>query len=151
MELIVPVVFMGYLFKNLFQCKKFCRLSKTMKKNGMEITVNKCYVKIKDYRIKVIRAGDVPIKTSFRSIKSYSVQTNDFVILFFQIRDFGMFSSYIRPVVFMKNNTKIPNLMENIHLIDTYEKTQIENGTCIKFNKRLDDIEYIVLPVELEI
>jgi hypothetical protein len=152
-ELIVPFVFLSYLFTNLFQCKKFCRLCNTMKQNGMEITVNKCYIKtkIKDYRIKIIRAGDVPVKTYFRSIKSHSVQTNDFLILFFQIRDFGMFSRYIRPLVFMKNNTKVPNFMKNIYLIDAYEKKQIENDTCIKFNKKLDDIEYLVLPAELEI
>ncbi|MDR1552453.1 MAG: hypothetical protein LBS69_03185 [Prevotellaceae bacterium] len=122
-----------------------------MKKNGMEINTNDCFIKIKrkDYRTRpVTQSMEVNIQTHFRRIKACSVQTNDFFILFFQLYDFGIFRRYIRPVAFKKNKLMLPSFMKNIYLIETYEKKKIENEICIKINKGLNDIEYLVLPVD---
>jgi hypothetical protein len=154
MEFIVLVVFLFYFFINIFRCKNFYRLCNEMKKNGIEINMNNCFIKIKrkDYRVKpVMQSIEVNAKTHFRSIEAYSVQTKDLFMLFFQLPDFGLFRRYIRPVIFKKNNIMIPSFMKNIYLIENYEKKEIENDICIKLNMKLNDIEYLVLPVSSDI
>ena len=152
-ELVIPIFFLSHLFINLFRCRQFYSLCNEMESNEMEVNINECFIKIqrKALNIKTPRAVEVKLGTDFRTVKTYSVQTNDFHILFFQMYDFGIFRRYIRPVVFMKNNIPVPNFMKNIYLIDTYEKKQIGNDICIKTNKKIADIEYIVLPMDFEI
>jgi hypothetical protein len=148
--LFVPSVFMTYFLINRFQCKRFSIFCDEIRKNGIKITINECTIKIKrnEYHIKpVTQSMDVNIKTYFRTIKAYFIQTNDFFILFFQLPDLGLFRRYIRPVVFKKNTTAPTIFMKNVYLIETYEKkNEVENGICIKLNKKLDGIEYMILP-----
>jgi hypothetical protein len=149
MESFVPAVFLIYFFINTVRCKNFYRLCNEIEKNRMEVTLNDCFIKIKrkSYHTKPItQAMEVSIETHFRTIKAYSIQANDFFVLFFQLYDFGIFRRYIRPVVFKKNIVILPNFMKNIYLIETYEKKEIENNICIKLNKEFCNIECLVLP-----
>jgi hypothetical protein len=150
MESFVPVVFLIYFFINIVRCKNFYRLCNEMGRSGMEVKINDCFISIKKkgYRTKSItQSMEVSIETHFRTIKSYSVQTNDFFVLFFQLYDFGIFRRYIRPVVFKKNIVMLPNFMKNIYIIETYESKKVENDTYLKLNKELCNIECLVLPV----
>jgi hypothetical protein len=152
MEFFVPVGFLIYIFINIFRCKKFSILCNKMKNDGIDIKITDCFIKVKksEYHTKPLtQSMEVNIKTYFRTVKAYFVQTNDFMMLFFQLYDFGLFRRYIRPVVFKKNSIIPSVLIKNIYLIEIYEKRKIENEICIKLNKTLKGIEYLILPDNL--
>ena len=151
--LLVLFAFLSYYLANKYRLKKFYFLCNEIEKHKIDFKYEELYIKIKQksYNIKSFgQSRDMKVEIPLYMTKAYIINTSDFFIIFFALKDFGLFKKYVKPFLFKKGNGVSYNFMKNKVIIEKeYEIKILDGELVVTLKKKLNDIEKIIIPYDV--
>ena len=151
--LLVLFAFLSYYLANKYRLKKFYFLCNEIEKHKIDFKYEELHIKIKQksYNIKSFgQSRDMKVEIPLYMTKAYIINTSDFFIIFFALKDFGLFKKYVKPFLFKKGNGVSYNFMKNKVIIEKeYEIKILDGELVVTLKKKLNDIEKIIIPYDV--
>lgn len=149
---LILLTFLSFYWQNQFRLKRFYVLCNEIESHKIDCKYEVVPIKIKQKSFQIkppMQSGDVEINIPVYTTESYSIQTSDFVILVFPVKDFGFIKKYIKPILLKKTDTFSSELI-NKRLVSSseYEVRILNDNLGVSLKVQMLDIDEIIIPVE---
>jgi len=153
--LLILLTFMSFYWQNKFRIKRFYALCNEIENHRIDFKYEELCIKIKQKGFQLtppMQSGDVEIEIPLYTTESYSIQTIDFVILFFPGKKFGFIKEYIKPILLKKTDVLSTEFIKKTLVTSCeYEVDILDNNLVISLKKKVSDIEKIIIPLEFKV
>lgn len=142
--LILSLSSLIYIFINLLRCRNFNVLWENRFKK-YDICFCKIDIKQDDYKIQALYSSYTATMSSFpKATNAIYIETGEFMLLFFSIKQFGFIQTVLKPFIFLKNE-KISMQKEHLDIIRDFDSIETTNGKIIIFPNK-HGIKEIIIP-----
>ena len=133
-----------YMLVNLYRCRSFYKFYKNCLKEH-NIRFHKVVIQMEDYKMHMPNGTSATIRPSPKSTNAVYLETDDYFLLFFSIRYFGLVRQVLKPFIFIKNDKEFDLKGAKVSIIRDFETIETEENRILIFSNNYE-ITKVIIP-----
>ena len=142
----LPILSMCCILTNSYRCQKFYKFYKDCLKE-YNLHFHKIMVEREAFKVGgTYSFNDATIHPYSKSINAVSLETDNYLLLFFSVSFWGMFQEVLNPFIFVKPGKEFHAKYKNANIIQEFKMSQTEQNIVINFPANRSEIKKVIIP-----